>query len=145
MSLAPHDGCGVNRRPRSGVAGAVRALSILALLSCASLAPASLSSRAQAQEDSATARARDLFTRGVAAYEAGRLDEAADLLARADTLVPSAALAYNLGRVNERMGRVQDAVRFYRRYLRDAAPDATERASVEARIAALGGARATPP
>lgn len=128
----------VNRGQRSGVAGAVRALIILVLMACvSSLGPASLASGAQAQDDAATARARDLFTRGVAAYEAGRLDEAADLLAQADAIVPSPALAYNLGRVNERMGRVEEAVRYYRRYLHDAAPEATERAAVEARIAAL--------
>lgn len=85
----------------------------------------------------ATARARDLFTRGVAAYEAGRLDEAADLLAQADALLPSPELAFNIGRVYERMGRVAEAETYYRRYLRDAAPDDAVRADVEARIAAL--------
>jgi tetratricopeptide (TPR) repeat protein len=111
---------------------------IAVLFSCCVAGPlgAPLSS-ASAQDDAAMARARDLFTRGVAAYEAGRLDEAADLLSQADAIIPSAALAYNLGRVNERMGRVDDAVRYYRRYLRDAAPDDAERAAVEGRISAL--------
>lgn len=84
-----------------------------------------------------TTRARDLFVRGVAAYEAGRLDEAADLLGQADAILPSPELAYNIGRVYERMGRVEEAERYYRRYLRDAAPDDAVRADVEARIAGL--------
>ncbi len=129
----------LNGPPGAGVRRAVRALAIaVVLFVSAGMSPVPFASQALAQDDAATARARDLFTRGVAAYEAGRLDEAADLLAQADAIVPSAALAYNLGRVNERMGRVEDAVRYYRRYLRDAAPDAAERDAVEARIAALG-------
>lgn len=104
-------------------------------LSVALIGPMPIMPTAAAQD--ATARARDLFVRGVRAYEAGRLDEAADLLGQADALVPSAELAFNLGRVHERMGRVEEAVRYYQRYLRDAAPDDAVRADVEARIAAL--------
>ena len=116
----------------------MRALAILILLGCVLAAPLGpLARDAHAQDATATARARDLFTRGVAAYEAGRLDEAADLLSQADAIIPSPALAYNLGRVNERMGRVEEAVRYYRRYLHDAAPEDAERAVVEGRITAL--------
>lgn len=111
-------------------------LVLLVLLSVPMLAPTFGGLSTAAAQD-ATTRARDLFTRGVAAYEAGRLDEAADLLAQADALLPSPELAFNIGRVYERMGRVTEAVTYYRRYLRDAAPDDAVRADVEARIAAL--------
>lgn len=119
----------VNRPPLAGVHRAVRALALALMLLASLVGPA-------AAQD-ATARARDLFTRGVAAYGAGRLEEAADLLGQADALVPSPELAYNLGRVHERMGHVAEAVRYYRRYLDTGTADAASRADVEARIAAL--------
>ena len=118
----------MNAGLRAGVEGTMRWL--LALLVGAWLA-------APALAQDATERARDLFTRGVAAYSAGRLEEAAGLLGEADTLLPSPELAYNLGRVHERMGHVEEAVRYYRRYLEASSADAASRADVEARLVAL--------
>ena len=84
-----------------------------------------------------TARAAELFTQGVAAYEAGRFDEAARLMAEADRIVPSPELAFNLGRVYERMGDTENAITMFRRYLRDGSPSEADRADVQARIAAM--------
>ena len=84
-----------------------------------------------------TARAAELFAQGVAAYEAGRFDEAARLLAEADRLVPSPELAFNLGRVYERMGDTENAITMFRRYLHDGSPSEADRADVDARIAAM--------
>ena len=84
-----------------------------------------------------TSRAAELFGQGVAAYEAGRFDEAARLLAEADRLTPSPELAFNLGRVYERMGDTINAIAMFRRYLRDGSPSEADRADVGVRIAAM--------
>lgn len=82
-------------------------------------------------------RAQELFRQGVAAYDAGRLDEAARLLREADRLVHTPELAFNLGRVYERMGEATEAIRSFERYLREGQPTPQERADIERRIAAL--------
>lgn len=92
-------------------------------------------SLAAAQTD--TERAAALFERGIAAYSAGNFDEAARLLAEADALVPSPELAFNLGRVYERMGDTANAITMFRRYLRDGSPSAADRTDVEGRIAGM--------
>lgn len=94
--------------------------------------------RAAAQADAGVvSRAQALFDQGLAAYDAGRLDEAARLLAEADRLTPSPELAFNIGRIYERMGDAQEAIRHFERYLHDGHPSDTERADVQARIEAL--------
>lgn len=92
---------------------------------------------ASAQDASALARAQDLFARGVTAYEAGRLDEAARLLREADAIVHSPELSFNLARVYERMGEAAEAIRWFQRYLREARPAPEERADIERRIQAM--------
>jgi tetratricopeptide (TPR) repeat protein len=92
---------------------------------------------AAAQDAATLARAQELFTQGVAAYQAGRFDEAARLLREADRLVPTPELAFNLARVYERMGEAPEAIRHFERYLREGRPSAEERADIERRIAAM--------
>lgn len=92
---------------------------------------------AQGADAGVVSRAQDLFHQGVAAYDAGRLDEAARLFAEADRLMPSPELAFNIARIYERMGDAPAAIRQFERYLRDSHPPDAERADVEARIAAL--------
>lgn len=92
---------------------------------------------ALAQDAAAVARAQDLFTRGIAAYEAGRLDEAVRLLREADGVVHSPELTFNIARVYERMGEAREAIRFFERYLREARPTGDERADIERRIAVM--------
>ena len=96
-----------------------------------------LCSPAAAQDAGALARAQQLFADGIAAYDAGRLDEAARLLREADAVVHTPELSFNLGRVYERMGESREAIRWFERYLREARPEGDERADVERRIAAM--------
>lgn len=91
----------------------------------------------RAQDASAVSRAQELFAAGLTAYEAGRLDEAVRLLREADGIVHTPELTFNIARVYERMGEAREAVRFFERYLREARPEAEERADVERRIAAM--------
>lgn len=91
--------------------------------------------------DPSVQRARTLFGEGLAAYEAGRLDEAATKLAEAYRLVPTPDLAFNVARIYERMGESEKGVAHFRIYLRDGSPSATERADIERRIAALEALR----
>ncbi len=111
---------------------------MLRTLLLASVFALAVPASAMAQPDAAAvARAQDLFTRGVAAYDAGRLDEAARLLGEADVILPSAELAFNIGRVYERMGEATQAIRYFQRYVHDGHPSDEERADITSRIAAL--------
>ncbi|UJR79067.1 tetratricopeptide repeat protein [Sandaracinus amylolyticus] len=82
-------------------------------------------------------RAQQLFQQGIAAYDAGRLDEAVRLLREADAIVHSPELTFNIARVYERMGESREAIRHFERYLREARPEGDERADVDRRIAAM--------
>ncbi|MDQ3036344.1 MAG: tetratricopeptide repeat protein [Myxococcota bacterium] len=111
---------------------------LLALAVCAApLGIASIPRHAHAQDAARVARAQELFTQGIAAYEAGRLDEAVRLLREADAIVHSPELTFNIARVYERMGEAREAVRFFERYLREARPTGEERADLDRRIAAM--------
>jgi tetratricopeptide (TPR) repeat protein len=115
-----------------------RRLPLLALVSV--LAMGAVAGRVQpacAQDAAAVAQAQALFARGIAAYEAGRLDEAARLLREADAVVRSPELAFNIARVYERMGEAREALPFFERYLRDGSPSEAERADVQRRMEAL--------
>jgi tetratricopeptide (TPR) repeat protein len=87
--------------------------------------------------DPAVQRARTLFAEGLAAYEAGRLEEAATKLAEAYGLVPTPELAFNVARIYERMGDAEKGIAHFRIYLRDGTPSDPERADITRRIAAL--------
>lgn len=88
-------------------------------------------------DDTALVQARALFAEGVAAYEAGRLDEALAKLGEAYRLRPSPELAFNIARVCERMGEAAQGITYFGHYLRDGAPTESERADVARRIAGL--------
>lgn len=95
---------------------------------------AALPGAARAQDAAAVARAQELFRQGVAAYDAGRLDEAARLLTEADGIVHSPELSFNIARVYERMGEAPQAIRWFQRYLRETQPSDEERADIERRM-----------
>jgi len=78
----------------------------------------------------------ELFKQSRAAYQAGRFDEAANLLRRAYALDPAPTLLYNLARALESDGDIDGAADAYRRYL-EADPSAKDRAAIEKRIANL--------
>lgn len=83
------------------------------------------------------ARAKRLFEQGLAAYEKGDLTAAADFLLKAHAITPSPELAYNLGRIYERMGDAPRAIPLLRGYLQSAKVTKDEAADIERRIAAL--------
>jgi tetratricopeptide (TPR) repeat protein len=80
-----------------------------------------------------------LFNLGLALQDASEHGEANALLRRAATLAPEEpGVHFALGLGEERLGRGQDAVGHYRRYLA-LAPAAGDAAAVQARIGALAG------
>jgi tetratricopeptide (TPR) repeat protein len=82
------------------------------------------------------AKAKQCFSDAQAAYERGQLDRARDGFRCAYDIAPSPELAWNLGRVHERMGDATESVRFYELYLAASPKDAPERVDVEQRIVA---------
>jgi tetratricopeptide (TPR) repeat protein len=83
------------------------------------------------------AAARSCFNAAQEDYFAGRLAEARRGFECAYARLPSAELAWNLARVSERMGDVEQGVRYFRDYLGRAQVSARERKQIEARIQAL--------
>jgi tetratricopeptide (TPR) repeat protein len=87
--------------------------------------------------DPGTDLAQHCFERAQVAYFEGRLAEARRDFECAFKHIPSPEMAWNLARVNERMGEVEDGVRYFREYLATAKITARERKRVQARIQAL--------
>lgn len=79
-------------------------------------------------------RARSLFEEGLAAYEAGRFHEASEKLVEAHRLTSAPELAFNVGRVFERMGEAEKAVRYFRLYEKDLPAESPERIELARRI-----------
>jgi len=115
--------------PSSGAAWLC--LQLIAAATCA------LGARAQAHPPEASASARQCFERAQTDYHAGRLAEARRGFECAYVQLPSAELAWNLARVSERMGDVEEGMRYFQEYLTLAQPPQGERRRVETRIAAL--------
>lgn len=90
-----------------------------------------------AQSDDARETARNLFLEGQAAYDAGRYSEAAEKMLAAYEIVASPELAYNVGRVYERMSEYEQAIRYFGIFLRRGTPPAEERRDIQNRIVAL--------
>jgi len=93
--------------------------------------------RAQGSPEERMARARTLFGQGVQAYEADDLRLALDRLLEAQRAWRTPEIAYNIGRIYERMTDAPNATYWFRGYLEHGSPTAEERADVERRIAAL--------
>jgi tetratricopeptide (TPR) repeat protein len=102
----------------------------------AQVAPPADAAKSEPNADQA-AGAKQCFQRAEADYFAGRLAEARRGFECAYVQLPSAELAWNLARVNERMGDVEEGLRYFREYLELAQPPREERKRVEKRIAAL--------
>lgn len=82
--------------------------------------------------------AQTRFAEGQAAYEAGDFPKALDRFLCAYRLSRSPELAYNVARVEERMGDSANAVRYYRLYLEATpAPAETDRVAVLEKIRTL--------
>jgi tetratricopeptide (TPR) repeat protein len=87
---------------------------------------------------------RDLYHQGSLAYDAGRLDEALSDFTRAFDLGGPPSLLYDMALTTDRLGRTADAIAAYQRYL-DAAPDASNRDVVEARLTELSASASSSP
>lgn len=92
---------------------------------------------AHAATDPATQLAQHCFERAQAAYFEGRLAEARRGFECAYKQLPSPEMAWNLARVNERMGDVEAGVRYFREYLANAKIGPREKKRVQERIQAL--------
>ena len=92
---------------------------------------------AGAQPQDRVERAQVLFREGIAAYEAGRLAEALQKLREAHRITRAPELAFNVGRVYERMGDAAGAQRYWREYLRRGTVPEAERADLERRLQVL--------
>src|SRR3954447_17692225 len=103
-------------------------LTILALL--VSPAHAGQKKRAQNAQD----EARELYKKGMTHYELGEFDVAIDEFKRAYALTSAPGLLFNLAQVYRMKKDPEQAVYFYRTYLR-LVPDAPNRADVEALLA----------
>lgn len=93
-----------------------------------------------AQDEDATQRAVILFEESETAYNAGQFEQAAALLRRAYALHPDPTLLFNLARALEGDGDLDGAIEGYEDYL-EAAPEATDRGAVEARVRTLRAQR----
>ena len=81
----------------------------------------------------AVEQARIDFERGAALYRAGSYREALSAFEEAQARSPAPQALFNIARCHDRLGEFVDAVEGYRAYLQ-AAPEAPDRASVQARI-----------
>lgn len=108
-------------------------------MACVVVGLALVTARVARADDPAVdhAAARSCFNAAQEDYFAGRLAEARRGFECAYARLPSAELAWNLARVSERMGDVEQGVRYFRDYLARAQVSARERKQVEARIQAL--------
>jgi tetratricopeptide (TPR) repeat protein len=86
--------------------------------------------------DSNHARAVELFEQSEGHYREGELEKAQELLLRAYELDPNPVLQFNLGRVYEGLGKLEEAAEAFRAFLAGS-PEAPDRGAIERRIQAL--------
>lgn len=115
----------------------LRALLVLALL--ATLVPSASADAPHTTPPAPPAPWQATYHQGSVAYDAGRLDEALADFQRAIELGGPPTVLYDLALTLDRLGRASDASAAYHRYL-DAAPEASNRDVVEARLTELGRA-----
>jgi hypothetical protein len=102
---------------------------------------------ADAQPAPDRARAKELYQAAETAMREARYDDAIRDYGAAYDLAPDPAFFWKLGSANQRAGKCDVAVVYYRRYLREAAPSESFVKVTRARIDACGGdpaARAEP-
>lgn len=91
---------------------------------------------APASEDELTAEARTFFLRGVAMFRRRQYSAAQTAFLAAYRFSPLPEVVYNLAVTSERLDARQDAIDYYREYLRSQ-PSGPDRGDVEARIRRL--------
>jgi len=89
-----------------------------------------------ARADDDTAAAREHYQKGTSYYDLGRYPEAIHEFEAAYELKNDPALLYNLAQSHRLAGNTEQALHFYRTYLRRV-PKVSNRAEIEERIAAL--------
>src|SRR6516164_8453745 len=107
-------------------------VALIALL-CGAPAPA------HAQDDDAevTRMAKEHYKAGLDAYKTGKYDVAIKELKKAYLLKRLPALLLNIGATYRKMGDLDLALHFYKKYLDEAPPEARDRADVEATVKEL--------
>jgi hypothetical protein len=88
--------------------------------------------------------AKELFQQGTTLYNVGELDKAIEAWQEGYKSKPDPGFLFNIAQAYRLKGDSSKAIFFYRGYLRNS-PKATNRADVEAKIAALQKGPATPP
>jgi tetratricopeptide (TPR) repeat protein len=111
----------------------------LVALVCSWSGPGLAQSRARTPAE----QAREQYERGIVAYNLERFDDAIAAFTRAYELDPAPTLLFNIAQSRWKKGENERALFYYRRYL-EADPGAANRATVEARIRELEGARRAP-
>src|SRR5215471_3837463 len=91
---------------------------------------------ARAAEDAAAASAREHYQKGTAYYDLGKYTEAIKEFEAAYEIKNDPALLFNLAQSHRLAGNAEQALHFYRTYLRRV-PKAPNRSEIEAHISAL--------
>ena len=115
------------------------AASIVAAVAVAFAGAASRPRAAHAQPGADLDQARQRYGAAEAAMQAGRFDDAVRDYQASYDASRDPALLYKIGRAHERAGRCDAALRYYGRYLREAAPPEAFAATTRERIVACGG------
>ena len=89
-------------------------------------------------DDSHTEQARALFEAGRVAFDAREYERALRYFTEAYELSRRPRLQYNIGVTAERLGRLEEALAAYQRYLREEEPEGPQRGEAEERVTALG-------
>jgi tetratricopeptide (TPR) repeat protein len=123
-----------------GRAGARSVVLLVAALLLGLVAPAAAD---PSEED--LRRARAYFEAGRALYSLGRYDDALKEFTAGYQLAPRPLFLINLGQSYRRLGRNDEAIAMYRRFMAEAPPNDPNRAEVERVVAELTNAPAAPP
>lgn len=120
--------------------GLALVLSLLMALTCIVCAPGSPCAKADdgqaTEDDDHPSEARALFLAGRVAFDEGRFEAAIRHFQASYELSERPALLYNIAQCYDRLRRDPQAIEAFERYLQ-AAPDAENRPTVEARLRAL--------
>lgn len=100
-----------------------------------------LATESRAQPDPRTEKAREHYLQADAYYKVDKYREALGEYEQAYIAKPDPSFLYNIGQCHRLMGNKADALRFYRRYLKDA-PNAPNRLVTEKQIRELDAALA---
>src|SRR5678816_144054 len=90
--------------------------------------------RADEDDPETIAQAKEHYKAGLEAYKAGKYDVAIKELKKAYLLKKLPPLLLNIGATYRKMGDLDLALHFYKKYLDEAPPDAKDRAEVEKTI-----------